>query len=75
MKNEKNREECEILTKTPKMVLETNRFRKFPKNCIATLELMWERSKLWIALKNTTDVASFTTPSPKTRLYNKGVSS
>jgi hypothetical protein len=67
--------ERERITRTPSMVLEINKYRKFPRNSAAMLELMWDRSMLWIAWKSTTDVASFTTPSPKTRLYNKGVSS
>lgn len=67
--------ERERLTTTPSIVLVANKYKKFPINCITVLVLIWERSKLWIALKSTIDVASFTTPSPKTRLYNKGVSS
>lgn len=39
------------------------------------MESKCSRSKVWIALNKTTDVASLTTPSPKTRLYNNGVSS
>lgn len=57
------------------MVLKPNKYKKFRKNFKAMLDLMWVRSKFWIALKSTTDVASFTTPSPNTRLYKKGVSS
>lgn len=63
------------LTRTPSMVLVMNRYKKLATNWKAMPALMWERSKLWIALKSTTDVASFTTPSPKTRLYSNGVSS
>ena len=63
------------LTTTPNTVLRKNKYKKLPTNCKIILELIWDRSKLWIALKSTTDVASFTTPSPKTRLYSRGVSS
>jgi len=57
-----------ILTITPSSVLATNKYKKLPINCKGILWSICERSKLWIALKSTTDVASFTTPSPNTRL-------
>ena len=66
--------ERESLTNTPSL-LATNKYKKFPINSKAVTELIWERSKFRMALKSTTEVASFTTPSPKTKLYNKGVSS
>jgi hypothetical protein len=65
----------ETLTKIPKTVLAMNKYKKFPNKCKAVVKSMWERSKFWIALKSTIEVASFTTPSPNTRLYSKGVSS
>ena len=37
--------------------------------------LIFPGSKFWIALNNTTEVVSLTTPSPNTRLYKNGVSS
>jgi len=62
-------------TNTPSIVLAINKYKKLPKKCKAIEGSILLRSKLWIALKSTTDVASFTTPSPNTRLYSKGVSS
>lgn len=56
------------VTKTPSIVLVMNKYKRLPKKCKAVLRSIWLRSKLWIALKRTTDVASFTTPSPNTRL-------
>lgn len=47
----------------------------FPANLRAMSEFMSDKSNFVIALKRTTDVASLTTPSPNTRLYNSGVSS
>lgn len=44
-------------------------------NCKNLTLLKFARSKFCIALNSTTDVASLTTPSPKTKLYKKGVSS
>lgn len=62
------------LTVTPRTVLVTNRYKKSPitRN---VLPPNFETSSFCTAWKRTTDVASFTTPSPKTRLYSKGVSS
>lgn len=57
-----------MVTRTPSKVLAVNKYRKLPRNFKAIPESKWVRSKLWIALKSTTDVASFTTPSPNTRL-------
>lgn len=75
----KDRHEIEIerrkLTSTPSKVLVRNKYMKFPTKRNAIVVSICTRSKLWIALNNTTDVASLTTPSPKTRLYRKGVSS
>lgn len=62
------------LTKTPKRVLNTNNEKKLPKNSRAVFKFVSDTSNFVIALKSTTDVASFTTPSPNTRLYNSGVS-
>ena len=73
--NERRNDKVKRLTATPNKVLVKNRSTKFPKNCMILPEVMWDRSNLSIALKRTTDVASFTTPSPKTRLYRRGVSS
>jgi hypothetical protein len=67
--------ERERLTATPRTVLVKNKYKKLPINRKASVEVILERSNLWIALKSTTDVASLTTPSPKTILYSKGVSS
>lgn len=63
------------LTKTPKKVLNTKSDKKLPANFRATKVFMSDRSNFESALKRTTDVASLTTPSPNTRLYNNGVSS
>ena len=57
-----------MVTRTPSKVLAVNKYRKLPRNFKAIPESRWVRSKLWIALKSTTDVAAFTTPSPNTRL-------
>jgi len=62
------------LTRIPRPVLNTNRYKKSPITTNVLL-LNLETSSFCTALKRTTDVASFTTPSPKTRLYSKGVSS
>ena len=67
------REMGERLTPKPRTVLVKKRYKKYPMDSMATIEVTG--SNLWIAIKSTTDVASFTTPSPKTRLYNRGVSS
>lgn len=62
------------LTITPRPVLVINRYKNSPIT-LNVLPLNLETSSFCTALKRTTDVASFTTPSPKTRLYSKGVSS
>lgn len=62
------------LTTTPRQVLAENRYKKFPRTP-NVFPLSFETSIFCTALKRTTDVASFTTPSPKTMLYSKGVSS
>lgn len=63
------------LTVTPSRVLNTNNDKKFQANLRAMTVFMSDRSNFVIALKRTTEVASLTTPSPNTRLYNSGVSS
>lgn len=63
------------LTAIPRAVLVKNRYRKSPMTRSPFAPLSLVTSIFWIALNRTTDVASFTTPSPKTRLYSKGVSS
>ena len=55
-------------------MLNTNNEKKLPKNSRAVFKFVSDTSNFVIALKSTTDVASFTTPSPNTRLYNRGVS-
>lgn len=60
---------------TPRAVLVEKRYKKSTSTCRAAQPSSLLTSIFWTALKRTTDVASFTTPSPKTRLYNKGVSS
>lgn len=64
----------EELTAIPSNVLKLNKYKKLPVNCM-TVSGVTCTENFWIALKSTIDVASFTTPSPKTRLYNRGVSS
>lgn len=56
------------LTTTPRRVLVENKYRKFPMTCKEIRLLIRFTSIFWIALNKTTDVASFTTPSPNTRL-------
>ena len=65
---EKERNGEKRLTETPSKVLVINKEEKLPMNSNASPDFMLDRSNLWIALKSTTDVASFTTPSPKTKL-------
>ena len=51
------------------------RYKKFPNTRRAVKPLMLSKWIFWTALKSTTEVASFTTPSPNTKLYSNGVSS
>lgn len=56
------------LTVTPSAVLVTKRYKKVPNNFKAMRVSKLLKSSDWTALKSTIEVASFTTPSPNTRL-------
>lgn len=63
------------LTAIPNAVLVKNKYRKSLTTWKMAQPSSLEKSSFLIALKRTMDVASFTTPSPNTKLYNRGVSS
>lgn len=56
------------LTTIPRAVLVKKRYRKFPSSFSAVRPLMLLTLSDWTALKSTIEVASLTTPSPKTTL-------